>query len=102
MGENGLIYVPGSFVCPKCRFHLISKNLYLKSGTVGPKASGDREPCPDCFGVFMEPQTWKAHAESLEANSEQSFKNGYALGFRTAKKGKPFNEYFGPVPDDLR
>ena len=91
---NGLIYVPGVFVCPKCKFKLYSKNLYMKSGTIGPKDSGDRESCPNCPAVMLEPLTWKEHAEEYENNSERSFKNGYLAGFRDGSEGKVFNEFW--------
>lgn len=29
-------YIPGQFVCPKCKFFLVSQTLYMKSGNVGP------------------------------------------------------------------
>lgn len=94
MANEGLIYVPGNFVCPKCKFHLISKNIYMKSGTIGSTKIADRPECSNCSGVLMEPVTWKDHAESMFNNSEQTFKNGYKAGFRDGSTGKPFEELF--------
>ena len=98
---SGLIYVPGCFDCPTYGFRLIKQNISMASGTIGAAKPEERELCPN-DGSRMEPTTWKAHAEACEKSNEQSFRNGYASGFRTAKRGRPWNEYFGPIPDDLK
>jgi hypothetical protein len=44
-----LVYVPGQWRCPKCNFRLTQSNLYVASGTVGPRdEAGDK--CPNCNG----------------------------------------------------
>jgi uncharacterized protein with PIN domain len=44
-----LVYVPGQWRCAKCNFRLTQSNLYVASGTVGPRDEpGDK--CPNCDG----------------------------------------------------
>lgn len=41
------VYIPGQWRCPKCNFRLTQSNLYIASGTVGPRdEAGDK--CPNC------------------------------------------------------
>jgi uncharacterized protein with PIN domain len=43
------VYVPGQWRCAKCNFRLMQSNLYVASGTVGPRDEpGDK--CPNCNG----------------------------------------------------
>jgi hypothetical protein len=41
-----LVYVPGSFHCPVCKFQLVKSVLYVKSGTIGVEHHCD-EKCPN-------------------------------------------------------
>jgi hypothetical protein len=54
--------VPGKFKCDKCGFVLMSTNLYVKSGTIGPNYDAHAEPCPN-DGEKMRPFTWKEEAK---------------------------------------
>jgi hypothetical protein len=58
-----LVYVPGSFYCPKCKFTLIKSVMYVKSGTIGVDHHCD-ESCPN-DGTSMEPVTWEADARQM-------------------------------------
>lgn len=58
-----MVYVPGGWHCPKCGFHLVCSILYARSGNVGVDRKTP-EPCPN-DGTPMEPDTWKADAESM-------------------------------------
>lgn len=58
-----LVYVPGSFHCPKCSFYLTKSVLYLKSGTIGVSHHCE-DLCPN-DGMKMEPVTWEHDARRL-------------------------------------
>jgi len=60
---SALVYVPGSFQCPKCKFSLTKAVLYVKSGTIGVGHHCD-EKCPN-DGTAMEPVTWEADARQM-------------------------------------
>jgi hypothetical protein len=58
-----LVYVPGSFHCPVCKFQLVKSVLYVKSGTIGVEHHCD-EKCPN-DGTPMEPVTWESDAKQM-------------------------------------
>jgi len=58
-----LVYVPGSFYCPKCKFILTKSVLYVRSGTIGVDRHCD-EKCPN-DGTPMEPVTWESDAKQM-------------------------------------
>lgn len=60
-------YVPGLYRCAKCFFVLLSKKLYVKSGTVGPNEKSD--DCPNGCGPLWR-VTWKERAEQLRQTCE--------------------------------
>lgn len=50
-------YIPGSWACTQCEFGLVTSNLYVLSGTIGPNT--DEVPlCPN-DGSLMRRCTWK-------------------------------------------
>ncbi len=53
-------YVPGQLRCKKCGCSVVSRNLYMKSGTVGP----DSKPkyCPNGCGPMWK-ITWPDHCK---------------------------------------
>lgn len=55
-----MVYVPGGWHCPKCKFHLVSSVLYAKTGNVGVNRQTP-DSCPN-DGTPMEPDTWQADA----------------------------------------
>lgn len=73
---EGLIYAPGQFDCPKCRFHLVANNINVRQGTVSATAPADRQQCSNCPDTFMEPTTWKAYAKTLENRFEEAIEIG--------------------------
>jgi len=75
--QKNLIYIPGVYVCRKCKFELYSRVMYVQSGNIGPNSK--RDDCPN-DGAVLEPKTWRELAEQSEASSEQAFKNGYERG----------------------
>lgn len=58
-----MVYVPGGWHCPKCKFHLTSSVIYAKSGNVGASRQIP-EPCPN-DGTPMEPDTWRDDAMGM-------------------------------------
>jgi len=58
-----LVYVPGSFRCPKCSFVLVKAVLYTKTGTVG-VARHCNDTCPN-DGTPMDPVTWEHDARQM-------------------------------------
>ena len=60
--RDELKYVPGHLRCAKCNFYLISKTLYMKSGTIG--ANKKPDDCANGCGPMWR-VTWKDHAKLL-------------------------------------
>lgn len=58
-----LVYVPGGWHCPQCKFRLISSVLYARTGNVGVNHAIP-DPCPN-DGTALEPDTWKADAREM-------------------------------------
>jgi hypothetical protein len=80
-----MVYVPGGWHCPKCKFHLTTSILYAKSGNVGV----DRkipDPCPN-DGTPLEPDTWEADARAMGAVNAAISKRS-ELGFRAPLPAK--------------
>jgi hypothetical protein len=58
-----MVYVPGGWHCPKCKFHLTSSVISAKSGNVGASRQIP-EPCPN-DGMPMELDTWREDAMQM-------------------------------------
>lgn len=58
-----LVYVPGTFKCPKCGFAVVKSVLYVKSGSIGADHHCS-EPCPN-DGTKLEPVTWESEARQM-------------------------------------
>lgn len=58
-----MVYVPGGWHCPKCKFRLVSSVLYAKTGTISVNRQAP-DPCPN-DGTPMEPDTWQADAKAM-------------------------------------
>lgn len=90
---KSMIYIPGFYVCRKCKFELISKVLDMAGGKV--VANPKREMCPNDQEV-MEKVTWRERCEWYETRSEQIFKNGYELGRRDGAEINRFEKETKP------
>ena len=66
-----LLYVPGNFRCPQCRFHLVSNSINMKSGTISAQKADNRPFCLNCHEIRMEPLAWKTYAEELEKQMDE-------------------------------
>ena len=55
------MYVPGSWACPICNYHLQSNILYARTGQIGANTQ-EPEPCPN-DGVTLRPVTWREAAD---------------------------------------
>lgn len=64
---DALLYMPSSFVCPKCNFRLEKKLINPETGEIGIRVGGEEaEPCPN-DGQMMNRVTWKdAYSECGE------------------------------------
>jgi hypothetical protein len=58
-----LVYVPGQWHCPNCKFILTKSILYAKSGNIGVNFHCD-EKCPN-DGTPMEPRMWEQDARQM-------------------------------------
>lgn len=58
-----MVYVPGAWYCPKCKFQLVTSILYAASGNIGVDRKTP-DPCPN-DGTPMLPQTWETDAKSM-------------------------------------
>lgn len=59
------VYVPGQWRCPKCNFRLTQSNLYVASGTVGPRdEAGDK--CPNCNGPLWRVSAMEDRTEAYK------------------------------------
>lgn len=75
-------FVPGQLECKKCGFVLISKNIYMKSGTIGPNNKSD--DCANGCGPMWK-VSWKDHAAKVRASSEALFEQLEQERERSAK-----------------
>lgn len=62
------LLVPGNFKCPKCNCGVVARNLYMKSGNIGP--SDKPQICPNECGP-MWGVTWKDRAIGLSKSCEK-------------------------------
>lgn len=58
-----LVYVPGSFHCPKCKFSLVKSIVYMGNGAIGADHNCS-EKCPN-DGALLEPTTWEFDARQM-------------------------------------
>jgi len=65
-----LKYVPGQLRCKKCRFSLIKRILYMKSGNVGVNRAPD--DCPNGCGPMWR-IAWPDHFKDYASGSEKVF-----------------------------
>jgi uncharacterized protein with PIN domain len=64
-----LVYVPGQWRCAKCNFRLTQSNLYVESGTVGPRDEpGDK--CPNCDGPLWRVSAMEDRNEAYRTANE--------------------------------
>lgn len=64
-----LVYVPGQWRCAKCNFRLTQSNLYLGSGTVGPRDEpGDK--CPNCNGPLWRVSAMEDRNEAFKCAND--------------------------------
>lgn len=68
--EQKLKYVPGHLECKKCGCLLISKTMYMKSGTIG--MNNKPETCPNGCGPMWK-VTWQDHSKKLAEQAEKMF-----------------------------
>jgi hypothetical protein len=66
-----MVYVPGGWHCPKCKFHLVSSVISAKSGNVGASRQIP-DPCPN-DGTPMEPDTWRDDAMSMAEKMKEMY-----------------------------
>jgi hypothetical protein len=66
-----LLYMPASFVCDKCNFHLEKATLFAASGEIGIPVEGyEPEPCPN-DGELLRHVTWKEAYENTIKHSNE-------------------------------
>lgn len=69
MNAHSMIYVPGTWCCPKCTFVLVQSNLNAADGTITARDEpGDR--CPNCDSPLWR-VSWKDQAKEMGARAEQ-------------------------------
>lgn len=79
------VYVPGQWRCPKCDFRLTQSNLYVASGTVGPRDEpGDK--CPNCNGPLWRISAMDDRNEAFKcANDTFDIVERYRAALRTIR-----------------
>jgi hypothetical protein len=69
MSGEHLIYVPGTWCCPKCQFTLVQSNLNAVDGTVTARDEpGDK--CPNCDSPLWR-VSWQQQAKEMGERAEQ-------------------------------
>lgn len=63
-----LKYVPGHLECKRCGFHLVSRTIYMQSGTIG--ANNKSEDCANGCGPMWK-IAWKDHANGAIKTSNK-------------------------------
>lgn len=77
MNAHPMIYVPGTWCCPKCNFVLVQSNLNAADGTVTARDEpGDK--CPNCDSPLWR-VSWKDQAKELGARAEQEILRSHRL-----------------------
>jgi hypothetical protein len=67
--HHPMIYVPGTWCCPKCNFVLVQSNLNAADGTVTARDEpGDK--CPNCDSPLWR-VSWKDQAKEMGERAEQ-------------------------------
>ncbi len=70
-----MVYVPGCWYCPKCKFQLTQSVLYARTGAVGVNRKHP-DPCPN-DGATMLPQTWEAVARAMAERMARCRRDGH-------------------------
>jgi hypothetical protein len=68
---KGLVYAPGEMRCAKCKFVLLRRTMFVRSGTIG-AGSNETEPCPNGCGPLWS-RTWKDVAVETGERLEEMF-----------------------------
>lgn len=72
-----LIYVPGTWYCPKCQFTLVQSNLNAADGTVTARDEpGDK--CPNCSSPLWR-VSWRQQAKEMGDRAEQEISHNRKL-----------------------
>lgn len=77
MSPDHLIYVPGTWRCPKCQFVLVQSNLNAADGTVTARDEpGDK--CPNCESPLWR-VSWQQQAKEMAEYTEAEIIRSRAL-----------------------
>jgi uncharacterized Zn finger protein (UPF0148 family) len=87
-----LIYVPGSWHCPKCKFTLLQSNLNARDGTVTARDTpGDK--CPNCNGPLWR-CTWKNDAFEMQERAVEQMERAKAAESRATRAEQERDEAY--------
>lgn len=68
---EALVYVPGIWSCPKCKFQLVQSNLNVHDGSVTARDTpGDK--CPNCNGPLWRVSFRDAYREIMQISEDMS------------------------------
>jgi hypothetical protein len=77
MSPDHLIYVPGTWCCPKCKFVLVQSNFNASDGTVTARDEpGDK--CLNCDSLLWR-VSWRQQAEEMAEYTEAEIVRSRAL-----------------------
>lgn len=77
MNAHPMIYVPGTWQCPKCNFVLVQSNLNAADGSVTARDEpGDK--CPNCDSPLWR-VSWKDQAKEMCGRAMQEFERSLEL-----------------------
>ena len=80
---EALVYVPGSWHCPKCKFTLLQSNLNAQDGTVTARDTpGDK--CPNCTGPLWR-CSWKNDAFEMQERAVEQMDRAKAAEARATR-----------------
>jgi len=83
MSPDHLVYVPGTWSCPKCNFVLLQSNLNTADGTITARDNpGDK--CPNCDSPLWR-VSWKQQAREMGERAEAEILRSLMLERELAK-----------------
>ncbi len=84
---KGLVYAPGEMRCAKCKFVLLRRTMFVRSGTIG-AGSNETKPCPNGCGPLWS-RTWKDVAVETGERLEEMFAFADLQAARAALSDQP-------------
>lgn len=89
---EALVYVPGSWHCPKCKFTLLQSNLNAQDGAITARDTpGDK--CPNCNGPLWR-CSWKNDAFEMQERAVEQMERAKAAESRALRAEQERDEAY--------